>query len=90
MRLFDTKIGKLFCFPKDRANDPVMGFHDGVRNGRTPLHDTDRHDGQAAVTGDIEEPVGEVPLTLAAQTRANVSNSESAGSTRTWRRRTGR
>ena len=72
VRLLDTMVGEPLRLAGDPADDPVVGLDNGVRNGGAPFHDADRQYGQAAVAGDVEKAVGEVPLALPAQTRDPV------------------
>ena len=44
-----------------------MGLDDGVRDGGTPRHCANRENGEAAIAGDVLQPVREIALALTAQ-----------------------
>ena len=44
------------------ADEPVVGLHHRVGEEHLPLDGADREDREAAVVGELAEPVGEVAL----------------------------
>lgn len=45
------------CLPPYRADDPIMGFNDGICNRCCPLHGANCQDSKAAGACDVPEPI---------------------------------
>ena len=63
----DPGVAQALRIAPGLADDPVVCFDDGVRDGEAPLHHADRENGEAAITGNILQPVREIALALSAQ-----------------------